>query len=131
TLQYLLREVSHLVPRAGVGVALGGGVQPQRAAACAGRGLQDVHEVAGLVRVDLVEAGVRRVQAVLRRRLRVDRLAEGSCLEAADAVRPHLQAEPLREVRRLLDHPLADAPNNAGLAAGAGSVDDLRSGLIL
>src|SRR5690606_10015637 len=30
-----------------------------------------------------------------------------------------------------LDHPLGDAPNNAGLAAGGGSGDDLRAGLIL
>jgi hypothetical protein len=105
-LQQLPCELPDLGPGARIRVALRRGVEEQRIAARAGRGRQHVQQVRRLMRVDLVERDVGRVQSVLRRGLRVDRLKARPDLQSGDRLGEYLQTERLPQFRGLLDHPL-------------------------
>ena len=123
---YLLREGPHLVPRAGVLVALGGRVQEQRILSRAGGRPQDVEQVTSLVRVQLVEHQRRRVQTVLRAGLRVDGLKHPAVFVTDHGPRERLQREGLTESGELLHHPLRHTPDDARLVASGGRREHLR-----
>src|SRR5690606_37406755 len=111
TIQQSKGEPPNIRPWAGIGIALGRRIEPQRIRPCAGSGREYVQQVGGFMRMNFIQRGMRRIQPVLCTGLGIDRLEAGGRLDSGNRLGPNLQPERFTQILGLIDHLLCWVKN--------------------